>query len=321
MRMDSSCEYAGFFSTDSSSIIIRSPYDGHSDTLIVDGPFDNIVCMSASYVAYLDAIGCDSVVSAVSGLKYISSQPLRSRAERGEVIDVGYESSLDYEAVLSLKPDLVVAYSISAAIPPYVERLQSLGINVLLIYEHLENHPLARAEYVKLFGALTGRRSVADSVFVSVRDAYKTIEASVDHSAAAKVLLNIPYSGQWFIPGADNYMSTLIRDAGGEVLGSVAGQSESSVISLEEAYVLSQSADYWLNTGWCESRKALVDTNPLFEKFDIRHIYNNTARRNAGGGNDFWESGAVRPDLILRDLVAIFSGKDADSLYYYVPVQ
>lgn len=35
-------------------------------------------------------------------------------------------------------------------------------------------------------------------------------------------------------------------------------------------------------------------------------IHNNIARMNAAGGNDFWESGAVRPDIILSDLVAIF---------------
>ncbi len=29
---------------------------------------------------------------------------------------------------------------------------------------------------------------------------------------------------------------------------------------------------------------------------------------NSGGGNDFWESGAVRPDLVLEDLVRIFNG-------------
>ena len=40
-----------------------------------------------------------------------------------------------------------------------------------------------------------------------------------------------------------------------------------------------------------------------------------------GGGNAFWETGPVRPDLILQDLRSIFSGTPADPLTYYLPVE
>lgn len=62
----------------------------------------------------------------------------------------------------------------------------------------------------------------------------------------------------------------------------------------------------------------------LFPKFgplaDGLPIYNNTLRTTPEGGNDFWESGAVRPDLILEDLRNIISGNQPDSLNYYIKV-
>jgi len=42
-------------------------------------------------------------------------------------------------------------------------------------------------------------------------------------------------------------------------------------------------------------------------------------RMSPNGGNDFWESGVVHPDLILKDLISIFHPEIAgqQTLYYY----
>lgn len=273
--------------------------------------------MSSSNVAALTAIGAGDAVSAVSGLRYISDKGLHDRG----VPDVGYENSLDYETILSLDPDVLVAYTVSGAEPQYLSKLRSLGVRVLVLHDHLEQHPLARAEYVRLFGALTGRLAAADSLFAAVRNRYEALAASVDVRDPVKVLMNIPYGDAWYIPGADSYMSCLIRDAGGEVLGAEPGTSQSKVISIEQAYALSQEADMWLNPGHCRSLGELLSSHHFFDRFGPVAqgfpVYNNTLKTTAGGGNDFWETGAVRPDLILEDLVSIFSVTPSDSLNYF----
>ena len=137
------------------------------------------------------------------------------------------------------------------------------------------------------------------------------------------VLMNIPYGDAWYIPGADNYMTRMIQDAGGEVLGAMPGRN-SSVVSLEKAYKLSQGADVWLNPGHCTIRQQLSDIHHLFPTFGpltkSLPIYNNTLRTNSEGGNDFWESGAVRPDLVLEDLVKIFSSQPGE-LHYHLELK
>jgi iron complex transport system substrate-binding protein len=83
------------------------------------------------------------------------------------------------------------------------------------------------------------------------------------------------------------------------------------VVSLEEAYRLSLQADMWLCPGYCTSRAQLESSHHLFSHFgpllNGLPIYNNISRINPAGGNDFWESGSVRPDMILEDLKMIFS--------------
>jgi len=288
-------EYARWFSIlDSTSVVVFSP-SGGADTL--RGPVQSLVCMSTSYVGFLDAIGEASVVKGVSGLKFAGTPGL-------DAIEVGYDANLDFEAVLKTRPDYLLTYAVGSVEPAYLAKLRELGIKAVVLSEHLENHPLARAEYVKLFGALTGRLHQADSVFSDVRDRYLSL---VQPSVTCKVLVNVPYADSWYIPGGENYMTRLISDAGGEVLGAVPGRDNSSVISLEKAYSFAQEADFWLNTGWCSSLKDMSLIHPVFKDFNFPEVWNNTLLTTPGGGNMFWETGPVRPDLILHDLVRIFS--------------
>lgn len=336
---ESSCRYARNFDVidvhlpsgeSCSAVVVISPSGGHRDTVKVEDAMDNIICMSSSHVAALSEIGADSVISAVSGIDYISDPDIRKRFDSSDnvlpVYDIGYETSLDYEKILELNPDLLVTYTVSGAEPPYIAKLRSLGVPVMILHDHLEEHPLARAEYVRLFGALTHRLAEADSVYAEVCSRYEALaEATADAgSTPCDVLLNIPYADAWYIPGEDSYMSRLIKDAGGRVLGAEPGTAVSRVISIEHAYNLSLQAQAWLNPGSCRTQDELRAVHQLFPKFGPLAkglpIYNNTLRTTSEGGNDFWESGAMRPDLILQDLINIFCSETDASLYYFFPL-
>ena len=326
--MSSSQEYAEYFDIvtqdSTTAIIVTYPSSQQVDTLWVNSPKDRLICMSSSHVAALSAIGADKHIIAVSGLKYISDQDLK----RNDVKDIGYDAALDYEAILELQPDLLVTYAVSGAEPAYVSKLHSLGIRTLVLHDHLEQHPLARAEYVRLFGALTGRREVADSVYHDVRDRYLELSANVERTTKVKVLINIPYGDAWYIPGQDGYMSQLVRDAGGEILGAAHGESASSVVSMEQAYEYSLEADLWLNPGPCRTREELAAAHHMFPRFGPLAkglpIYNNIRCVNEGGGNDFWEQGAVRPDLVLEDMISIMNhakgGERTEGLHFHMAI-
>lgn len=303
-------EYARWFSvTADGRPVLLHPDGGPADTL---QPAARLVCMSSSYVGYLDAIGAVDAAVGVSGLAFLGNPAVKAA-------EVGYDAALDYETVARLRPDLFLTYSVSGAEPPSLAKLRELGIRVAVLSEHLENHPLARAEYVKFFGALTGRQAQADSVFSAVRDRYLSL---VQPEPLSKVLVNIPYADQWFIPGGDNYMTRLIRDAGGEVLGAVPGRQASSVIDLETAYQYAWEADFWLHPGWCRTKAQLRGIHPLFAHFPVleKEVWNNTLQTTPGGGNRYWETGPVRPDLVLEDLTRIISGSKG-AMHYYIPVE
>ena len=100
-------------------------------------------------------------------------------------------------------------------------------------------------------------------------------------------------------------MARLIADAGGHYIYTANDTNSSLPIDLEEAARLVLEADLWLNV----QAASLDELRSRFPKFaDARcvrngYVWNCDLRANAAGGNDFWESGVVRPDLVLRDLV------------------
>lgn len=360
------------------SLVSISPFDGSRDTISISQPLGRLIVTSTSYIGFLDAIGADSVIVGVSGGEYVCDSSVTAGLSNGTVVDIGYDASPDYEKIMALKPDLLLTYSVSPVKSQFFSKLESLGIKTFIVNEHLERHPLARAAYIRLFGALTGNMAAADSVLKIVSENYISLRDSVQGGLGAndayasdkgelnagdekqgsggtegntpkprKILVNIPYKDQWFIPGQESYLTTLFKDAGGEILGAKSGSSVSGQISVETAYSLSKEADLWMNVGWCQTLEQLLSVNPLFEDF-LRNIqrnasaigysgtkgcatnpsdtsasvvWNDNNRLNPKGGNDFWESGVVHPDLLLRDLIGIFRGEDNRTPIYYKSIK
>ncbi|MBR3441454.1 MAG: ABC transporter substrate-binding protein [Bacteroidales bacterium] len=283
-------------------------------------------------VAWVSPSRLASAASSIS-----NGEEVHRRQPTSVLADVGYDGAPDYETIVSLRPEVVLTYAVSGVESPFVGRLKQLGIKVLTVNEHLERHPLARAAYIRLFGALTGDMATADSVLSVVRTNYTAIAEGIKERGVTprKVLLNIPYNDQWFVPASDNYLTVMIHDAGGTVLGCEEGKAASTVMSVEKAYSLSKEADCWLNVGWCSTEKDLLGVNPIFsdmlkaikdnatgmvpDGFPV--VWNDNKRVNAKGGNDIWQSGVVRPDLVLRDLAVILHPiEDNNNVIYYKPI-
>ena len=116
-------------------------------------------------------------------------------------------------------------------------------------------------------------------------------------------------------------MARLINDAGGKYIYTGNTGNSSMPIDMEHAYLLVSQADIWINTGSADSLEDLKSACPKFEGTSCvtnGHVYNNTLRTNNAGGNDFFESAIVNPDLVLRDLTRIFHPELVkDDFVYY----
>jgi iron complex transport system substrate-binding protein len=287
-------------------------------------PVRKIVCMSTTHLAMITALHEENSIAGMSGIQYIYSPELRKMAEAGKIKDVGYESNLNKELIVDLKPDLVMIYGVGNESSGYVGKLQELGMKVIYNADYLETDPLGKAEWIKLFGALYSCDAMADSVFNAESEAYNTIKSilSEKNPARPKVMLGLPFKDTWFISPGNSFISTLIRDAGGDYLWSDVRSAVSMPLGLENVWMKAMNAEFWLNIGTITSGDEIkaVDARlsdiPCFKK---GNLYNNNRRVAPEGGNDFWESGTVYPHLILHDIAAILHPDifPGGMLYYY----
>lgn len=272
-------------------------------------PIRRAVCMSSSHVAFLDAVERVEVVKGVSGLDFITNPAVHAAG----VKDVGHDNNLNYEMIVALRPDVVFVYGVSGENSALTGKLRQLGIPVVYIADYLENDPLGRAEWIVPFGLLTGRTEQAVELFLHTEHQYKELGelvagAAVSAGRLPKVMLNSPYKDVWYLPGDRSYMIQLLRDAGADYLGKGEDTDVSRPVSAERALLLMMEADYWLNPGMVQTMAQLKADNGRFATLPVvrsGRVYNNNARTTAMGGSDFWESGVVRPDVVLEDLVRI----------------
>ena len=314
------CEYARNFSLTDSSGLVRitiseSWEDGregeYSQRIIRperSSSFNRIVCMSTSHIAYLAALGMEERIVGVSGSRYISNNELIKRIENGLVADIGFESSLNYELLLSLKPDVVFTYGISGENNQYIEKIRQFGIEVIPLGDYLEEHPLGKLEYLKLFGEIMGCRELADSLYIASRDRYLSYRDIVSNTDKTPLLVNAPWKDVWYIPGEKSYMTILADDAGGWILGSKKNETRTKSMSIEKVYSFASKARFWINPNSAASLDELKGMNPLFKNIEALrkgNVFNNTKMNTPGGGSGFWEQGVVEPDIILKDLISI----------------
>ncbi len=286
-------------------------------------PLEKIICMSTTHLAMISALNEENTVSGVSGARFIYRNSIYEKLKKDQIPDVGYEGNLNKELIIKISPDLIMMYGIGSESTGYINKIKELGLKTIFNADYLETDPLGKAEWIKMFGALYCKEKLADSIFKSLAEEYLHTKSHIEKNAGKKpkVLLGLPYKDTWFISPGNSYISAIIDDAGGDYLWKETKSSYSMPYGIENVYLKALEADYWLNIGSAGSKDDIMSVDKRLaglECFKTGNLYNNNNRVNEYGGNDYWESGSLYPQLILRDIASIIHpGLFSNELYYY----
>jgi iron complex transport system substrate-binding protein len=277
-------------------------------TQVITVPIENIVCTSTTHIPLLDYIGETDKLIGFPTTDYISSEKMRTRIDAGKVKDVGNDKGMNLEMLFTLRPSLVMGYTISKDLGQ-LKKIQELGIPVVINSEYLEQHPLGRAEWIKFVALFFGKEKEADSIFNSIEKEYLLIQKLANAtSIKPTVMTGIVYGDAWFMPGGQNNAAKLLKDAGCEYLWAADSTNGFLQLSFESVFAKAKDADLWIGIGsfkTLDEIKATEERYALFKPFREKQIYTYGARTGAKGGSEFLELGYLRPDLVLKDLVKI----------------
>jgi len=286
-------------------------------------PVSRVVAMSTTHLAMISALDREASVVGASGTGFIYNSRLQDLVRKGRIREVGSSQGVNFETLVSVRPDVVFVYGVDGSLLPAVEKLEELGLRVVYCAEYLESHPLGKAEWIRFFASFYGLEAAADSFFLRIREQYAQLRSMAEEAGhRPSVLLGLPWKDTWYVAGGESFAAGLIRDAGGRYLWDDLETAEAVPLDLESVYARAVGADIWINPGAAASLEELVGFDRRFGSLPALQsgkVYNNNARMSPEGGNDYWESATVRPDRVLADLISILHPEilPDHSLFYY----
>jgi iron complex transport system substrate-binding protein len=296
------------------SYLLAPGREGLPDSLVnlpyIKTPVTRVIALSTTHVAMIDQLGCAESIVGVSGADYIFSPKIRARIESGSIEDVGYGQGLDFEKIVRLNPDVIFLYGVEGNVMTTLEKLKDLEIPAVFCGEYLEPHPLGKAEWIRFFSLFYEKEVQASQFFDRIDSAYKSLSLLAGKAEnKPEVLSGLPWKDTWYMAGGKSFAAKFIEDAGGAYLWSDNSSTQAVPLDLESVYLRAVNADIWINPGAAASISDILQMDERFGDLNVvesGRVFNNDARSNPAGGNDYWESGTVRPDLILADLIGVF---------------
>lgn len=281
----------------------KSDYDG-----IITTPIKNIIVTSTTHLPALELLHVENTLVGFPGTNYVSSKIIRNRIDDDQIRELGKNEGLNTEIVLELKPNVVVGFGIDGS-NRSLETLKNAGIPVIFNGDWVENSPLAKAEWIKFFGALYNKEKVADSIFNHIEINYlKAKQLAKNAISKPTVLSGAMHSDIWYLPNGTSTEGQLLKDANVNYLWSDTKGAGSLKLNFESVFVKAKHAEIWLNPSNYSSYKSLQNGNEnhtLFEAYQNKNIYTFTNTTGATGGVLYYELGMTRPDLVLKDIIKI----------------
>lgn len=264
---------------------------------IIVNPIKRLVATSTTHLAFLKLFSQEHILVGFQGTHYIYNPIYKAQ----KVKDIHYQ--LNSEELISLRPDLVMAYSANITDEKKLYDLRKLNIPVILNRDFEERTPLARAEWMVFSSLFIDKFTEAQKQFIEIETRYQAIKNSASTNKKIKVLVGDIKSGKWATCGGESDLAILLKDAGAELLHQ-SNSSETQYISLEKMLTQKHKPAVWLTQNtWTDLVPIKKDSR--YKSFRNIKTYNNDRLLNPQGFNDYWETGVSRPDLLLLDLHSI----------------
>ena len=271
-------------------------------------PFKRVMLLNASLVGYFTELGLEGKIIGISSPEYVFSDKVHQLIDDGKILNIGNEQKYDVEKIIALKPDVIFTNYIASFENTY-DLIKKNGIEIIFLDEYLEQNPLNKTKYLLVFGKLFNNEKKAVSKLEDIQKRYDSLKIVAKTSPNKPIVLaNEMYGNQWFLPGGQSNLAQFIFDANATYINSGNSETKAIPMSFEEVFVKGQKAEYWVNIGNHQNKKELLQINPNYTKlpvFNEGKLYT-IDRKTQGKSNDYFESGVVRADVVLKDYIRIF---------------
>jgi len=272
------------------------------DITIVRTPVQHALVYSAVHTSLLRELGAMQCVHGIVDARYFNDPDIEQGLRDGTIIDCGNSMNPTVEKVIDMQPDAILLSPYQDASYGHITRLD---VPIVECADYLEYEPLGRAEWVKFYGELVGKRAQADSLYQAVVNAYSEVrQRAATAQTHPTVVSEMVISGVWNLPGGKSYMARVMADAGGNYLWSDDDHTGSLSLDFNQVLARAQDADYWLikwtNINTLADLQGAYDLNKEMSAFKNKHVYVCDTQQTR-----FFEVMPFHPERLLREFAAI----------------
>ena len=239
------------------------PTDVPDGVTVLRQPPQNLYLVSTSVMDLflaLDALDCIALSGTRAEGWYLDEA--RQAMLDGRIAYAGKYSAPDYEQILAANCGLAIENTMIYHTPEVKEQLEKFGVPVLVERSSYESDPLARMEWVKLYGILLGRTEEAERVF---DDAVQRIAPLLDEEPTGKTaaFFSITSNNLATVRKGGDYVAKMIGLAGGSYVFADLTDSGNNLatvnISLEDFYAGARDADVLFYNSTIEGELRTMD--------------------------------------------------------------
>ena len=244
------------------------------DIVVLQQPIGDVYLAASDSMCLFDALGSLDAIT-VSGIERDdwSIASAREAMDAGTIVYGGKYRAPDYELLISRGVRLAVESTMINHTPEVREKLMELGIPVLVELSSYESEPLARAEWVRLYGVLLGKEREAAEAFQRQVDQVSALGEEPTGKTEAFFYLNS--NGAAVVRRQGDYVTKLIAQAGGtyafDDLDAAEAGSSSVTVQMEMFYTTAKDADVVIYNssidGGVTTMDDLLSKNELLEDF------------------------------------------------------
>ena len=287
------------------------------ELIVLQQPLDRIYLAASAAMCQFDEIGAVRNVI-LSGLErddwYIESA--REAMDQGTLSYGGKYSEPDYERIVEAGVNLAVESTMILHAPKVQEKLELLGIPVFIDRSSYESEPLGRAEWVRVYGLLTGREKEAAQAFDEQKGYAEALAPIPEGDTRSLAVFSINAARQVVTRSREGYLGKMVEIAGGTLCTPVLDSSlATETVSMESFYAAAEDADILIYNASIED--APEDLAELCAKDSILTQFRAVSEGNVWCMRSSLYQNANRTGAILRDLHAIVTGEAGDETEFF----
>ena len=202
-------------------------------------------------------------------------EEVKAYMEDGRMVYAGKYNKPDYELLCGEGCELAIENTMIYHNPETKEKIESLGIPVLVETSSYESHPYGRMEWIKLYGLLFGHEQEAKTFFEAQVEKLHELEG-MEASGKKVAFFYVNANGAVNVRKPGDYVAKMISMAGGEyVLTDIDSEEENALstmnMQVEDFYLAAKDADVLIYNstimGELANVEELIGLNPIFADF------------------------------------------------------